>query len=193
MAIVWTLFIIPHPHIIGTSKCLPGRRRNGILGMEMRQGRSRWRAEMGLVTWRGRPCWTCCCCMSTLLSTDKADYRWYWLHGKSVISSRGLWLWLPTTFLRLGTLSSSSLCVNPLMTCDDADEQAILLFLGCVGTTATGRSHKFWICGGTSPPTSRACLMNRYLRSDSLGDTLHQCPGYGSQEGRQYTYRSVLQ
>jgi hypothetical protein len=26
--------------------------------------------------------------------------------------------------------------------------QAILLLLGCVGMTATGRSHKFWICGG---------------------------------------------
>lgn len=25
------------------------------------------------------------------------------------------------------------------------------MFLGCVGTTATGRSHKFWICGGRSP------------------------------------------
>lgn len=29
--------------------------------------------------------------------------------------------------------------------------QAILLTLGCVGMTATGRSHKFWICGGQSP------------------------------------------
>jgi hypothetical protein len=37
------------------------------------------------------------------------------------------------------------------MICGYPDIQAILLFLGCVGTTATGRSHKFWICGGTSP------------------------------------------
>jgi hypothetical protein len=48
--------------------------------------------------------------------------RLYWLHGRSVISSQGLWLWLPITFLRLGILSSSSWCVIPLMIRDVADE-----------------------------------------------------------------------
>lgn len=44
---------------------------------------------------------------------------------------------------------------NSLMILDNIDTQAILLFLGCVGTTATGRSHKFWICGGTFPQPPR--------------------------------------
>lgn len=44
--------------------------------------------------------------------------------------------------------------------------QAILLFLGGVGTTATGRSHKFWICGGIYGLTVWAILCISVLVSE---------------------------
>lgn len=99
--------------------------------------------------------------VSTLSSHRTAlTVRSYWSHGRSVTSSRVQWLWLLIMCPGHGIQSCSFWYVNPIWGCECADEKAILLFLGCVGTTATGRSHKFWICGGElSVRPLRAALM----------------------------------
>jgi hypothetical protein len=97
--------------------------------MEMRE-RGSWRgAEMGLAPWRSGSCWSRC----------GGDMRYH-------IRDDGHGYKLRAQNLALGSVLLGMSLERLLM--KSAHFQAILLFLGCVGTTATGRSHKFWICGG---------------------------------------------
>jgi hypothetical protein len=110
--------------------------------------------------------------------------RWYWLHGRFVISSRGLWPWLPITFPRLGILSCSSLCVIHSLYMIILTFRRFFSSWDVSGQQQRGEAINSGFAVVRFPPSPRAHLMYRYIRSNSLGDTLHQCPGHRSQEGR---------